>query len=424
MLSPIQALRWSTLRRFETFARFYIAFENLFTGMSPFRVRTPGGFLLVTLALLGLSVPCSSQWLGSPSSEAHTHRGIDYVYNLSFDSARAEFQQVVNEQPQHPAGYFFLAMVDWWKIVCDIDNTAHDERFLSELDRVIDLCDKRLDENENDVAALFFKGGALGFRGRLHGNREDWVKAANDGRTALPIIRKAYALAPNNDDVLLGIGIYNYYAEIVPEQYPFVKPLMIFFPKGDKNKGIRQLRQASEQAAYANVEATYFLMQLFQNYEKQYGEALQFALKLHKRYPDNVLFHKYVGRGYAAIGNWPQMKTIFSDISERVKENRTGYNSTVEREAQYFLGLCDMNDANYDAALGHLYRADELSRGVDRREQSGFMVMINLKIGLIYDMQKKRDLAVSQYNKVLKMSDYQDAHKQAEQYLKQPYGKF
>ena len=400
------------------------AFEDILIRIVHFRKWTTKRFQIVILTLVSLGSPCSSQWLGSPSSETHTHRGIEYVYNLSFDSARAEFQQIVKEQPEHPAGYFFLAMVDWWKIVCDIDNTANDDRFLSELDRVTDLCDARLDKDENDVAALFFKGGALGFRGRLHGNREDWVKAANDGRTALPIIRKAYKLAPDNNDVLLGIGIYNYYAEVVPEQYPFVKPLMIFFPRGDKNKGIQQLRQASEKAAYANVEATYFLTQLLHNYEKQYSEALQLALRLHQRFPDNVLFHKYVGRGYAAIGNWQLMRSTFSDIAQRVVEKKTGYNAAAEREAQYFLGLCDMNDVNYDAALAHLYRADELSRSVDRGEQSGFMVMTNLKIGLIYDMQKKRDLAVSQYNKVLKMSDYQDAHKQAEQYLKQPYGKF
>jgi tetratricopeptide (TPR) repeat protein len=383
---------------------------------------------IAKLIIIGCFIVCSltssnAQWVGDTESEAHAHKGIDYVYNLSFDSARTEFQQIVKKNPQHPAGYFFLAMVDWWKIVTDLDNTSYDDHFLSQLDRVIDLCDQRLDKDEHDAAALFFKGGALGFRGRLHGNRGDWVKAANDGRTALPIVQDAYKLAPQNSDILLGIGIYNYFAEVVPEQYPFVKPFMIFFPKGNRQKGIAQLRLASEKAVYANIEASYFLMQLLQNFEKRSDEALTLATKLHAKYPNNVIFHKYVGRCSASLSNWSVMRKIYTEVLDRVVLKKIGYDNIVEREAHYYLGLDEMNSQHLDAALTHFYHADELSRTIERKEQTGFMVMTNLKIGQIYDMQKKRDLAKTQYEKVLKFDDFQDAHKQAEQYLKTPYGK-
>jgi len=364
-----------------------------------------------------------AQWVGDPESEAHTRKGIDYVYDLKFDSARAEFKQIVKKQPEHPAGYFFLAMVDWWRIITDFDNTSYDERFLQELDRVIDLCDQRLDKDGEDVAALFFKGGALGFRGRLHGNREDWVKAANDGRSALPIVRKAYELAPDNKDILLGIGIYNYYAEVIPEQYPWVKPFMLFFPKGNKKKGIDQLHEASAKASYAGVEATYFLMQIFQNYEKNHDRALVLAQKLHAQYSHNAIFHKYVGRCFAALGQWDKMRSTYADVAQLVERKNTGYDSYTDREAQFYLGLYDMNTGNYESALKYLYRADELSRSLDHKEQSGFMVMTNLRIGMIYDLQKKRELAAVQYNKVLKMADFQGAHDQAEFFLKTPYAK-
>ena len=49
--------------------------------------------------------------------------------------------------------------------------------------------------------------------------------------------------------------------------------------------------------------------------------------------------------------------------------------------------------------------------------------MANLKIGMIFDMQSKRDFAVKQYNKVMAMNNYLDAHDLAKQYLKIPYGK-
>ncbi len=378
-------------------------------------------YLIILLFLAAGPREARGQWIGDPEGEVHTRRGIDDVYNLRFDSARAEFQYLVHTQPDHPAGYFFLAMVDWWRIMSDFNNTSYDDRFLSQLDRVIDLCDKRLDKNENDIAALFFKGGALGFKGRLHGNREDWVKAANDGRQALPIVQKAYKLAPDNNDILLGIGIYNYYAAVIPDQYPFVKPLMIFFPEGDRQKGMAQLLQASEKALYANTEATYFLMQIYQNFEKRYDDALKLAIALHTRYPSNPMFHRYVGRCYASTGHWDEARGIFTDILKNAQSHTTGYDSYTEREAQFYIGVYEMNNGRVDSALSSFYRVDEISRTLDRSEQSGFMSMANLRIGMIYDVQKKRDLAVSQYKKVLDMKNFQDAHDQAERYLKTPY---
>lgn len=377
--------------------------------------------IAATLLLLVLPLRTSAQWLNDPESERHISAGIDHVYNLSFDQATAEFQRVVLKDPLHPAGHFFLAMVDWWRIITDIENTSRDEQFIDGLDKVIELCDERLEKNEDDVAALFFKGGSLGFQGRLHGNREDWIKAANAGRNAMPIVQRTYKLAPENNDVLFGIGIYNYYAEVIPNQYTFVKPLMIFFPKGNKEKGLSQLRKASANARYANIEATYFLLQILFNFEKQYGEALQLALKLHERFPNNVLFHKFVGRCYAALGNWPMTRTMFSEILQHVSQKKQGYDRGVEREAQYYLGMEAMQVKKFDQSLQHFYRCDELSRSLDKEEFTGFMVLANLRIGMIYDVQSKRELAISQYKKVLEMKDFQRAHEQAEKYLKSPY---
>ena len=375
-------------------------------------------FILFVILFSNISF---SQWIGDSLVEHHIQKGINYVYNLSFDSAVTEFNFAVRLQPEHPAGYFFLAMVEWWKIMIDIENESNDKKFISMLDNVIDMCDKRLDKNENDIVGLFFKGGSLGFQGRLYGNREDWLKAANCGREALPIVQQAYQLAPENYDILLGIGIYNYYAAVIPEIYPWVKPLMIFFPKGDKITGLTQLRSAAEHARYANIEASYFLMQVYQYYERHYSEALRYAEYLHGRFPNNAMFHKYVGRCNAGMGNWNEVKNIFNEILSRVNKKQPGYDLLAKREAFYYLGLAEMGHRKLDSALSYFYRSDELSRLLDKKGNSGFMIMTNLKIGMIYDMQGKRDLAIMQYKKVLDMKNAWDAHKQAKKYLKTPY---
>jgi hypothetical protein len=49
------------------------------------------------------------------------------------------------------------------------------------------------------------------------------------------------------------------------------------------------------------------------------------------------------------------------------------------------------------------------------------MVMANLKIGNIYDLLARRDLAVKQYEKVLDLKEYKESYRLAERYLKTPY---
>ncbi len=383
-------------------------------------------FLAALILVCPIYRESSAQWLTDPNFDLHTKQGIDLVYNLEFDRAEQEFQRLVAAYPQHPAGYFFIAMVDWWRILMDIDNESLDDRFIAKLDVVIDKCDSILDVNPDDVTALFFKGGSLGFRGRLRANRGSWVKAANDGRLALPIVQRAYKIAPGNFDILLGIGIYNYYAEAIPEQYPIVKPLMIFFPSGDKKKGVEQLTLAAANAKYAATEAGYFLLQLNYTHERQFDKALEISQKLFARFPNNVVFHRYVGRCFVSLGQWENARATFDNILSRCGNPgpaMVGYSESARREALYYLGVYAMNTGKYDEALQDFYHCDEVSRDLDKNGESGFMVMANLRIGFIYDLQSNRDLAVQQYRKVLAMKKFENSYDQAEQHLKSRYVK-
>ena len=364
-----------------------------------------------------------AQWIEDPAVDSVLQRGIYDIYNIEFDRADREFAQVVRLKPDHPAGYFFQAMTEWWRILTNFDDESQDRRYYGMLEKVIDMCDARLEKNENDVTALFFKGGAVGFRGRLRANRGSWLKAANDGLIALPAVRRAYQLEPDNYDVLLGMGIYNYYAEVVPDLYPIVKPFMIFLPSGDKKKGLEQLELASQRARYARIEATYFLLQTYFTYEKQYIRALELARELFNKFPRNPLFHRMLGRCYVSIGYWGEAFKVFSEIEKRYYDHQEGYDTYDGREAYYYIGRHYFLTGKLDEALQNLYKCDDLSRRVDKEGASGFMSMANLTIGMIYDLQKRRTQAVAQYRKVLDMKEYENTHKDAERYLEKPYSR-
>ena len=377
-------------------------------------------FVVVLLVCCG-GAACRADFSYDSLYEATIQRGIHAVYNLEFESAESAFSELVHLKPRHPAGYFFRAMVTWWRIMIDMDDTRLDDRFYAELDGVVEMCDSILDIEPDNVDAFFFKGGSIGFEGRLRFHRDDWLAAANAGRKALPLVQRASDLDPRNYDILFGTGIYNYYAEVIPNEYPIVKPLLLFIPAGDKKKGIEQLRLASERGRYAAVETSYFLMQIYYSYERDYPKAVQIAEKLHDGFPRNMVFHKYLGRCQVLMGNWPAAEETFREISNRARAGDRGYTRAVDREAKYYLGMCAMNARQFEAALEEWYGCDELSRHLDAQEPSGFMVMANLKIGMVYDVQGKRELAVKQYEKVRDMKAYKNSHQDAEKYLKSPY---
>ncbi|MGE5429921.1 MAG: tetratricopeptide repeat protein [Syntrophomonadaceae bacterium] len=353
--------------------------------------------------------------------DSRVKKGISQIYNIKFDEADRTFKEVIADYPKHPAGKFFLAMIDWWKILMDLDNESYDDIFFAKLEDVIFQCDQILDKDPSNVDALFFKGGAIGFRGRLRAMRESWIKAADDGREALPIVNHAYKLNPDNVDVQLGFGIYDYYADVIPAKYPMVKPLMMFFPSGDRQKGIKELTNVALNGKYAKTESRYFLMQLYYQFEENFQKAEEFARLLTSEYPDNPLFERYLGRINVRRGNLYTADSIFTDVYRKIRQEFPGYNESARREAAYYLGYYRRNLGQADSAIVYFQECENISKKLDKDEASGFQVNTLLYLGNLYDQKGDRDRAVKYYNEVLEVKEFGQSHKLAGQYLQKPY---
>lgn len=348
--------------------------------------------------------------------------GIKQIYSIQFDEAETTFRGVIADYPKHPSGRFFLAMIDWWRILLDLDDESRDDIFFEKLEDVIYQCDEILDENKKSIEALFFKGGAIGFRGRLRAYRESWIKAADDGREALPIVQRSAELDPGNTDVQLGFGIYNYYADVIPDQYPLLKPLMIFFPSGNKQKGIEQLETTAVHGKYARYEARYFLMTLYYHHENNPYKADEYADLLVSDFPDNPVFEKWKGRIAAKKGDFSLASTIFKAVLLKADRSMIGYNNPkTKREAAYYVGTQYRNANQLDSAKYFLEQSAKFSKEVDGKEESGFLINAYLYLGMINDVLGNRGEAENYYKALLKMREYGKSRELAKQYLEKPY---
>lgn len=315
-------------------------------------------------------------------------------------------------------------MIYWWKILLDPENESYDDVFITKLDDVINQCDQILKKDPDNENALFFKGGAIGFRGRLRTFRDSWLKAADDGRMALPIVEKAGKLDPGNIDVKLGFGIYNYFAAVIPDENPLIRPLMIFFPPGNKKKGIEELTDVALNGRYAKYEARYFLMTLYYNYEKDPADADKWGKMLVKDFPDNPVFERWEGRISARLGDYFKSAAIFQDVWNKGIKDMTGFNTAgTKREASYYIAYQYHLIGKLDSSQYYFNQCVKYSEELDKKEPSGFIINSYLYLGMINDEWGNRKVAVAYYNKILDMKDFRNSHKLAEDYLKTPYKK-
>ena len=377
--------------------------------------------LLLSLFLLLNVNKSTSQWaIMLKDADSLVLLGADYVYNLEFEKAALQFREVQQKYPLHPAGYFLDSMIEWWKIALNQDNKSNDKIFYNKIDKVIQVCDRILDTNAYDINALFFKGGAIGYRARLRTMRDDWFLAIQDAKEALDILRRCQQLAPFNHDIMLGTGLYNYFSVKFPEEYPIIKPLMLFLPNGDKRLGLFQLRAAARNARYASVEAKVALLQIYYSFENDNFEALQIAQELSEKYPNNIYFLRYLGRVQVRLGMIAEYETTWKNVMSKVTQNPDSYSNNVAREATYYIGLALLYKQEYDNSLKYFKKSLEGSKIIDNKP-TGFLAYTLIKIGNNYDARGDRAEAIKYYKQAYDLPDFNDSKKIAKRFLESPY---
>ena len=358
-------------------------------------------------------------------ADARIQAGIDLIYQLHLDEAESYFEQIIEADPDNPLGYFFRAMVGWWRVLSDLEDTSHDQEFYRLLQVCIDVCDRRLEENPHDFDAILFKGGATGFRGRLRGDRGQYVGAARDGLKCLPLLDKSRQMEPTNKDILFGQGIYNYFAEVIPQRHPIVRPVMLFLHKGDRFLGLQQLVQVAREGRYARTEARYFLAQIHRVFEEDHLAALPHLEALHQQYPSNALFHRYRARTLVTIGRWNEGIQLYEEVIDRSRREEAGYHRRGLIEAFYYVGKNAFRLRQYEEATAAMIEADRLSHdlGSDMELQAarGYTPLANLYAGMALDLAGRRAEAMERYDRVLELPAQGKSHKLADRYRRKAY---
>ncbi|MCU0418242.1 MAG: tetratricopeptide repeat protein [Cyclobacteriaceae bacterium] len=348
-------------------------------------------------------------------------QALNDMYNFKFERAEQQFRWFKQKYKWHPLPYFLLGLSEWWKIMPDTRNPSHDERFLAYMDSTISIAEVlRKKYPEYKLESSFFLAAAYGFKGRLYSDeeRKNWRKAASAGKTALNYMEECRDQNYLSPELLFGDALYNYFSVWVPENYPALKPLLWFFRKGDKQLGLKQLKEVSYNAFYTRTEAMVWLMRILNSYENDQARAYEIAKYLYETYPDNAYFHRYYARMLYARGALVDVERVSHHILARMDSGHVGYEATSGRYAAFFLGQVNEVRRNYGEARKYYEMTVRFAEQIGATE-SGYYLFALISLGEICEKQGDKKAARAYFQQVKRQAGRKDeAFKDAKKRLK------
>lgn len=342
---------------------------------------------------------------------------INEMYNFQFERSALNFGILKKKYGWHPLPYFLLGLNYYWRMIPYNDNGDYDEEFTAYMDTSLVLS-KRLYKGVNEIEGAFFLAATYAFQGRLYSDRKQWRKAASAGKNALKYLEKCRGNEAYSPELLFGDALFNYYSVWVGENYPLLKPIMAFFPKGDKDLGIDQLKTVSTNAFYTRTEAQFFLMRILSNERQDLPRALQISKYLHETFPRNAYFHRYYARLLYYTNRYAPAKEESLSILDRIDSLETGYESQSGRYASFFLGHINDIQGNISEALKYYQLCIDYSEYLEATD-GGYYHYSLLHMGILAEAEGEKEKAKEYYKRAIKKSKGKDeANKKSKEALR------
>ena len=334
------------------------------------------------------------------------------IYNFKYDRAEKQFRSLRRRYPNHPMPYFLLGLSTWWKIMpTQFQTQQYDKLFFAYMDTAITKAQRLYDADHNNYEASFFLSAAYGFDARLHAERHDWRKATVSSRRSLNFLKKSQEANGLSPEFQFGQALFNYYAVWIPDNYPLLKPVLLFFPKGDKKLGMQQLRSVAANGFYTATEARVFLMRILKNEENNAEEALPVARYLATTFPDNGFFQRFYALLAYDQGEFADCERVSREILDKINKGMPGYEGISGRYASYFLGYLMQNRYRDFAKAKDYYQRCVVFSESTGDTSGGFYLFANANLARLAVKDNDKAAAARYYNVV-----YDKADRKSEQY--------
>jgi tetratricopeptide (TPR) repeat protein len=117
-------------------------------------------------------------------------------------------------------------------------------------------------------------------------------------------------------DLYYFTGVYRYYRDAYPRAYPVYKPLVMLFPAGDMQTGLRELNTAAVNSIVLTAESMLLLSNIYVNFENRYDPGMIYSRHLIDHYPENPKFLAIYVRNLLLLKSYDEADKLLESVSE------------------------------------------------------------------------------------------------------------
>ncbi len=392
---------------------------------------------LILAACCLLSAVWGQQPLFPPDRLERIQRGLRDVYGLEYAQGTKNFQTMIAETPEDPAGYVYLAYtylvqelrsqqelsIDRFAASDSFSETpryvprvdpAAEERFRKLSGQAIEKARARLAKAPGDRAALFLLGlsyqNLASFEAAL---KRNWWGAFRFGVRTNRYHRDLLLGDPNFHDARLATGVFQYVAGSLGWKTKWVAFLAGY--RGSRARGKQELEAASQKAQLVADDARVILV-LVHTRERNYQKAFDYLNELLRKHPQNYLAHLDMG-GMALLMKRPEAAIeIYQDVLRKQQAAEGKYAELEKAMVETRLGVAFRQKGDLGAAMEWFGKA-LAEEGLSARART----ITRLEIAKTLDLLARRDEAGEHYRAVASAEDVAGSRQEAQELLRRPY---
>ena len=385
-------------------------------------LRAMPGVVLDSVLVAPTAVDTKQWLLLNQDIQMELEGAMHNLYNFKFDKADRQFRSLRRRYPNHPMPYFLLGLSTWWKIMPGISTSQqYDKTFYAYLDTAITKAEALYIADEHNYEATFFLSAAYGFDARLHAERHDWRKATVSSKQSLTYLQKSRDANGLSPEFVFGEGLFNYYAVWIGQEYPWLRPVLLFFPKGDRATGLNQLDKVAQNGFYTATEARFFQARILGSArENQLDNALAASRSLAKDFPDNSCFQRMYATNCFAKAEFTDCEEVSRDMLAKINKGMVGYNGYAGRIAAYYLGYLEQyRYGRLDAARDYYQRCVVFCESVGLT-QGGYYLFSLTNLARMAATAQNPPMARHYFKQVMDLAGRRsDLYQEARTYLRQ-----
>jgi tetratricopeptide (TPR) repeat protein len=305
---------------------------------------------LVSATVLGASSILEGAEPKISEGLAQWREGLNLAWSGKPNAARALLLKLHRRAPDDVCGCYFPAMIDIdWELEGH-DSPTDPEHGKLLLDRAIEVGRKRIEAQPDDAAARYCLGAAYGTRSAFRFGHRDQLSGAFDAKKARSLMLGLLEESPACEDCRFWTGSYDYMSATLPSIVKFLKTLL-FFPGGNRERGLKLLDGAAQQGELERYHAFYILHVAYGEIEHDVKNDQIVLERWHAAYPEAPDVALMLAQVLASSGRDGRSRSVvlLREVLARVKAGTT--EDEEENWAAVFLANLFNHDAEPDTAI-------------------------------------------------------------------------